>query len=77
MTFHAAKGLELPVVLLAGCEEGWLPDQRLDDPCDLEEERRIFDVAMTRARTQLILSRCAAPFSVWAKAGEPAFAFYR
>ncbi|MFM7174538.1 MAG: UvrD-helicase domain-containing protein [Caldilinea sp.] len=62
MTFHAAKGLEFPVVFLAGCEEGVAPYQRLDDPCDLEEERRIFYVAMTRARTQLILSHARRRF---------------
>jgi DNA helicase-2/ATP-dependent DNA helicase PcrA len=56
MTFHAAKGLEFPVVFMVGCEENLLPYQMEDRTCDLEEERRLFYVAMTRAQQRLILT---------------------
>ncbi len=74
MTLHAAKGLEFPVVFIAGCEEGLLPYQRggdasnndvpVDAPVgapvggapDIEEERRLFYVGMTRAQQRLILT---------------------
>jgi DNA helicase-2/ATP-dependent DNA helicase PcrA len=57
LTFHAAKGLEFPVVFIAGAEEGITPleDRRGTDP---EEERRLFYVAMTRARDLLHVSYC-------------------
>ena len=51
MTMHAAKGLEFPVVFIAGCEDGWIPQKHSDT--DLNEERRLFYVAMTRAKEQL------------------------
>ncbi len=51
MTFHAAKGLEFPVVFIAGAEEGISPVDRKDT--DMEEERRLFYVAMTRAKDEL------------------------
>jgi DNA helicase-2/ATP-dependent DNA helicase PcrA len=57
MTLHAAKGLEFPVVFIAGLEEGLFPISRsLDNPSDLEEERRLFYVGITRARERLFLS---------------------
>ena len=57
MTMHAAKGLEFPVVFIAGCENGLIPYTRLkDDVSDLDEERRLFYVAMTRAKEHLCLS---------------------
>jgi DNA helicase-2/ATP-dependent DNA helicase PcrA len=57
MTLHAAKGLEFRVVFIAGLEEGLFPLSRsLEDPADLEEERRLFYVGMTRAKERLFLS---------------------
>ena len=57
MTLHSAKGLEFPVVFLAGLEEGLFPHQRsIDDPLQLEEERRLCYVGMTRAKKVLVLS---------------------
>ncbi len=58
MTLHAAKGLEFPVVLLAGMEENLFPHSRsLNDPAQMEEERRLCYVGMTRAMDALVLTR--------------------
>lgn len=57
MTFHGAKGLEFPVVFMTGMEEGVFPSYRSDTPEELEEERRICYVGITRAREQLYLTR--------------------
>jgi DNA helicase-2/ATP-dependent DNA helicase PcrA len=58
MTLHAAKGLEFPLVFLAGLEEGLFPNSRsLLDPTGLEEERRLCYVGMTRAMDTLVLTR--------------------
>ncbi|HEY7450852.1 MAG TPA: UvrD-helicase domain-containing protein [Vicinamibacterales bacterium] len=60
MTMHAAKGLEFPVVVIAGLEEGLFPHSRAsDDEAELDEERRLCYVAMTRARTRLVLTGAA------------------
>ncbi|MCK4466997.1 MAG: ATP-binding domain-containing protein, partial [Desulfobacterales bacterium] len=57
MTMHAAKGLEFPVVFIAGCEKGFIPFIRPgEELIDLDEERRLFYVAMTRARERLYLT---------------------
>ncbi len=58
MTIHAAKGLEFPVVCMVGMEEGVFPSARVYDagPKELEEERRLCYVGMTRAREELHLS---------------------
>jgi len=57
MTLHSAKGLEFPVVFIAGLEEGLFPLSRsMESPEELEEERRLFYVGMTRAQEKLFLS---------------------
>ena len=58
MTLHLAKGLEYPMVFLTGVEEGLIPHYRsVDDPTALEEERRLCYVGITRAMSQLYISR--------------------
>ncbi|MFV2196214.1 DNA helicase PcrA [Nocardiopsis sp. LOL_012] len=70
MTLHSAKGLEFPVVFLTGMEDGVFPHMRtLGDKSELEEERRLAYVGLTRARRLLYVSR-AAVRSAW---GSPSY----
>ncbi len=70
MTLHSAKGLEFPVVFLTGLEDGVFPHMRtLGDPTELEEERRLAYVGITRARARLYLTRSEVR-SAW---GQPAY----
>ena len=65
MTLHTAKGLEFPVVFLTGMEDGLFPHMRaMTDPKELEEERRLAYVGVTRARTRLYVTR-ATVRSAW------------
>nr|MBA3938718.1 ATP-binding domain-containing protein [Planctomycetota bacterium] len=57
MTLHGAKGLEFRFVFITGCEDGVLPLQRMGQTADLEEERRLMYVGITRAKEELYLSR--------------------
>ncbi len=59
MTMHAAKGLEFEAVFVAGLEEGLFPHMLSFEPSDLEEERRLYYVAITRAKTHLYLTLAA------------------
>lgn len=56
MTVHGAKGLEFPVVFVIGMNEGIMPNSKISGPMEMEEERRIAYVAMTRAKEYLFLS---------------------
>ena len=66
MTIHSAKGLEFPVVFIAGAEEGLIPHEKsinaenetAETAGNIEEERRLFYVAITRAREKLFISSC-------------------
>ena len=70
MTLHTAKGLEFPVVFLTGLEDGVFPHMRaMSDNTELEEERRLAYVGITRARQRLYLSR-AVTRSAW---GQPQY----
>ena len=62
MSLHAAKGLEFPVVFIAGCEEGLLPYTPANRDVNLDEERRLFYVGMTRAQRRLILTHAGRRF---------------
>jgi superfamily I DNA/RNA helicase len=65
-TLHAAKGLEFPVVFIVGCEEGLLPylpqGRRANVMADVEEERRLFYVGMTRAQQRLVFTHARSRF---------------
>jgi DNA helicase II / ATP-dependent DNA helicase PcrA len=76
MTLHTAKGLEFPVVFLAGLEDGIFPHLRsLGQPQDVEEERRLAYVGVTRARRRLYLSRAVVRSSWGAPQYNPASRF--
>ena len=68
MTIHSAKGLEFPVVFIAGLEEELFPSMRsYDDEEDIEEERRLCYVAITRAKEKLYMSRALSRFKYGAR----------
>ncbi|RBQ00111.1 UvrD-helicase domain-containing protein [Bifidobacterium xylocopae] len=70
MTLHTAKGLEYPVVFLTGMEQGTFPHSRsLEDETELEEERRLAYVGITRAKRRLYLTR-ASVRAQWGQANE-------
>ncbi len=77
MTLHAAKGLEFPVVFMVGLEEGILPHARVFEagPAELEEERRLCYVGMTRAREELHLSYAYSRLQFGARSYNPASRF--
>jgi DNA helicase II / ATP-dependent DNA helicase PcrA len=76
MTLHTAKGLEFPVVFLTGLEDGVFPHQRsLYEPKELEEERRLAYVGITRARQRLYLSRATVRSAWGAPSHNPASRF--
>ncbi len=59
MTLHASKGLEFPVVFMVGMEEGIFPNPRsIGSQAELEEERRLCYVGITRAKEKLFLTHC-------------------
>ena len=61
-TVHSAKGLEFKAVFVVGLDEGVFPISRTESPSDLEEERRLMYVAVTRARERLYLTRASSRF---------------
>lgn len=62
MTFHASKGLEFPIVFLIDVNEGIVPHRKAGSREELEEERRMFYVAMTRAKDELVICTCKKRF---------------
>ena len=78
MTLHTAKGLEFPVVFLTGLEDGVFPHQRsLGDQPELEEERRLAYVGVTRARERLYVSRAMVRSAWGAPSHNPASPLHR
>jgi DNA helicase-2/ATP-dependent DNA helicase PcrA len=76
MTLHTAKGLEFPTVFLTGLEDGVFPHSRsLEDASELEEERRLAYVGLTRAQQRLYLSRALVRSAWGAPAHNPASRF--
>ncbi|GAA4109570.1 DNA helicase PcrA [Nocardioides fonticola] len=76
MTLHTAKGLEFPVVFLTGLEDGVFPHSRaLGDQTELEEERRLAYVGLTRARERLFISRAVVRSAWGAPSHNPASRF--
>lgn len=71
-TVHGSKGLEWPVVFVVGSEEGLFPHRNSVTAAQVEEERRLFYVAMTRAKTQLFVTLCTERMSFANRRFEPA-----
>ncbi len=77
MTLHSAKGLEFPVVFLVGMEEGIFPGYKsIGEPKDLEEERRLFYVGITRAKQYLYLT-CAKHRTIFGSTSYNCFKFVK
>jgi DNA helicase-2/ATP-dependent DNA helicase PcrA len=77
ITLHTAKGLEFPVVFLVGMEEGVLPHIRsFDDPRQMEEERRLAYVGITRAKDALYLTRSYRRFLMGGQSSNPVSRFW-
>lgn len=62
MTLHMAKGQEFPIVFITGCEDGLIPCTLMEAGVDIEEERRLFYVGMTRAKNELFLIHARSRF---------------
>jgi DNA helicase-2/ATP-dependent DNA helicase PcrA len=78
ITLHSAKGLEYPVVFMIAMEEGVLPHIRsFEDPMQMEEERRLCYVGMTRAKERLYLLRAFKRYGMGASTHNPASRFLR
>jgi DNA helicase-2/ATP-dependent DNA helicase PcrA len=78
MTLHAAKGLEFPVVFMTGLEEGIFPHSRaLYDANELEEERRLMYVGMTRAKQELYLMHATMRMLYGGRLANPPSRFWR
>ncbi len=73
MTFHASKGLEFPTVFLYGLKQGLMPLKSGSGPVNLEEERRLLYVAMTRAKEELIITTSESPSSFLSEIPPNAF----
>lgn len=76
MTLHSAKGLEFPYVYLAGMEDGMFPSSMCifsGDQSELEEERRLCYVGITRAMKELTMTSAAAAYGAWGKRSIIAF----
>ncbi len=77
MTLHMAKGLEFRVVFIAGVEDGLIPYTLNKDNADIEEERRLFYVGMTRAKDELFLIHARNRFLYGQKLNQPASPFMK
>lgn len=77
MTMHMAKGLEFKVVFIAGCEDGLVPYTMNKGDCDVEEDRRLFYVGMTRAKDELFLLHARQRFLYGQKLAPPASPFLK
>ena len=78
-TVHAAKGLEFKTTFIVGLEDGLFPHDNAvlsGDPNDVEEERRLMYVAITRAKTRIIITLCAPTDELRQTIRLPAFAFF-
>jgi len=77
MTMHMAKGLEFRAVFIAGCEDGLVPCTLRGDDTDIEEERRLFYVAMTRAMDELFLIHARRRFMYGQRLAQPPSPFIK